>query len=194
MACILQFITLISHTMPYLQFGKKTFKYILRGYIFNNFIGNYLAFARLQETTWNKHVSEKERNTPAFTDKVDKESSEFLSGPNKRFSGPNKRDFSVQSNCHLPLPGADRKIIFIIYIMRWQGLHGKYPHTILRPYTYSTSQKNLPSWRQPAGAAKCLSQFLSADGGCRRSAHPSVWHAIYASRRKLKAPPVDIDR
>ena len=68
--------------MPYLQFGKKTFKYILRGYIFDNFIGSYLAFARLQETTWNKHVSEKERNTPAFTDKVDKESSEFLSGPN----------------------------------------------------------------------------------------------------------------
>ena len=56
------------------------------------------------------------------------------------------------------------------------------------------AKKILPSWRQPAGAAKCRSQFLSADGGFRRSAHPSVWHAIYASRRELKAPPIDIGR
>ena len=56
------------------------------------------------------------------------------------------------------------------------------------------AKKILPSWRQPEGAAKSRSQFLSADGGFRRSAHPSVWHAIYASRRELKAPPIDIGR
>ena len=56
------------------------------------------------------------------------------------------------------------------------------------------AKKILPSWRQPAAAAKSRSQFMSADGGCRRSAHPTVWHAIYASRRELKAPPVDIGR
>ena len=56
------------------------------------------------------------------------------------------------------------------------------------------AKKILPSWRQPAGSAKSRSQFLSAYGGFRRSAHPSVWHAIYASRRELKAPPIDNGR
>ena len=62
-------------------------------------------------------------------------------------------------------------------------------------WVHTVRAKNfLPSWRQPAGAAECRSQYLSADGGCQRSAHPSVWHAIYANQREIKAPPVDIGR
>ena len=79
-------------------------------------------------------------------------------------------------------------------IMQNNGKEWKKTRT--RAWANSTvrAKKNLPSWRQPAGAAKCRSQFLSADGGCRCSAHPSVWHAIYASRQELNAPPVDIAR
>ena len=56
---------------------------------------------------------------------------------------------------------------------------------------YSTSQTNLPSWRQALPGTKRRRQALPASAAWRHSSHPSVWYAIYTGRHELKAPPTD---